>query len=497
MPFTASPEKTAQLLRYLFEEASLGIAVEDLEGKLLLANPALCSMLGFSKEELCGMNCSEFTNPQDSQDDWALFQKLRAGLIDRYSLEKRYVRKDGAQIWGRLNVSLLKNSDGEPPLVFAFVEEVTDHKRTEEALRESEERFRLAAQAGKMFAYEWDAATDVIVRSEEYARILGEDKAAGTTGQQAMAKVHPDDRERLRAAMAELSPDKPYLQISYRTVRPDDTVIWIERNSRAFFDEQSRILRIIGMVRDITERKQAEEALSGVSRRLIEAQEQERARIARDLHDDVAQRLALLAIELEQVQQNPSVRPPEVRNRIDNLRKQTLEIVNDVQTLSHELHSSKLEYLGIVAAMRSFCKELGEQRKVQIDFKSHDLPTPLPLEISLSLFRVLQEALHNAVKHSGAGHFEVHLWGTSSEIHLAVSDFGGGFDTEAAMKGRGLGITSMKERLRLVNGDLSINSQPKRGTTVHARVPLNSESNLLRPARIKSDSYGTDRRPPA
>lgn len=154
----------------------MGIAVEDLEGRLLLANPALCSMLGYEKDELCGMNCSQFATPEDSQDDWALFQQLRAGLINQYSLEKRYVRKDGAQLWGRLNVSLLKEIDGGSPLVFAFVEDITDRKRTEDALRESEQRFRLAAYAGKMFSYEWDAATDVIVRSGEYTEMLCTDR---------------------------------------------------------------------------------------------------------------------------------------------------------------------------------------------------------------------------------------------------------------------------------------------------------------------------------
>jgi len=112
MSSQALPAQARQLFHYLFEQASLGIAVEDLEGKLLLANPALCSMLGYSEDELCGMNCSQFANPEDSQDDWALFQQLRAGVIDKYSLEKRYVRKDGAQLWGRLNVSLWRNGDG-------------------------------------------------------------------------------------------------------------------------------------------------------------------------------------------------------------------------------------------------------------------------------------------------------------------------------------------------------------------------------------------------
>ena len=178
MSSQALPAQAKELFQYLFEQASLGIAVEDLEGTLLLANPALCSMLGYGENELCGMNCSQFANPEDSQDDWALFQQLRAGIIDQYSLEKRYVRKDGARLWGRLNVSLLKNSDGGSPLVFAFVEDITERRRTEDALRESEQRFRLAAYAGKMFSYEWDAATDVIVRSGEYAEMLCTDKVA-------------------------------------------------------------------------------------------------------------------------------------------------------------------------------------------------------------------------------------------------------------------------------------------------------------------------------
>jgi PAS domain S-box-containing protein len=119
MSLQALPAQAKYLFHYLFEQASLGIAVEDLEGKVLVANPALCSMLGYRDDEMCGMSCSEFSSEEDSQDDLALFQRLRDRAIDHYSLEKRYVRKDGAQIWGRLNVSLLKNQDGGSPLVFA------------------------------------------------------------------------------------------------------------------------------------------------------------------------------------------------------------------------------------------------------------------------------------------------------------------------------------------------------------------------------------------
>jgi PAS domain S-box-containing protein len=470
-----------ELFHYLFEQASLGIAVENLEGTILLANPALCSILGYGEDELCGMNCCQFANPEDSQDDWALFQQLRAGAIDQYSLEKRYVRKDGVQIWGRLNVSLLKDIDGASPLVFAFVENITERRRTEDALRESEQRFRLAAYAGKMFSYEWDSATDTIIRSGEYAEMLCTDKEADlTTGQQTLAKVHPDDREKVLSADAALSIEKPELRVSHRMARPDGSVIWVEKTGRAHFNEQGTMLRIVGMVADITESKQAEAALADVSRRLIDAQEQERRRIARELHDDIGQRLALLAVNLDELHRDPPDLP-EVRSRTGELHKQASELAADIQSLSHELHSTRLEYLGPVAAMRGHCQELGEQTKVKVDFKTEGLPRPLPPEISLCLFRVMQEALRNALKHSGARHVEVGLWQTPEEVHLSVSDRGVGFDSEAAKMGRGLGLVSMEERLKLHKGMLSIESQPKQGTTIHARVPLSSGSGFVRP----------------
>jgi PAS domain S-box-containing protein len=200
---------------------------------------------------------------------------------------------------------------------------------------------------------------------------------------------------------------------------------------------------------DITHLKHADEALLGMSRKLIEAHEQERTRIARDLHDDVVQRLTLLVLDLEGVQEDIPDVASELRTRVGALKNETTHITNDVQSLSHELHSSKLDCLGIVGATKIFCEEFGERQKVEIDFQSHDLPVSLPTELSLSLFRILQEALRNAAKHSGVKRFEVRLWGSTGEIQLTISDLGAGFDTETAMKSAGLGLTSMQERLRL------------------------------------------------
>ncbi len=227
-----------------------------------------------------------------------------------------------------------------------------------------------------------------------------------------------------------------------------------------------------GTVQDITERKVAEEALSSVNGRLIEAQESERARIARDLHDDIGQRLAMLAMALEHVRGLQPDASGEVVSCLDALQEQTAEIMAGVQSLSHELHPPRLLHLGVVAAMRGFCGELSGQKSVEIDCRYENVPASVPPDVSLCLFRVLQEALHNAVRHSRVRHFNVHLRGTEDAVHLTIRDEGVGFDVDAASRGLGLGLTSMRERLKLVGGELFIESQSTRGTTVVARAPV-------------------------
>jgi signal transduction histidine kinase len=198
-----------------------------------------------------------------------------------------------------------------------------------------------------------------------------------------------------------------------------------------------------------TVHKQAEEALSSVSYKVIKAEERERQRIAHDLHEDIGQRLTLLALGIERLKTDTLDPAVDVPSRMDAAWKQTLEILTDVKALAHELHSPRLEYLGIAAVMSTFCKEFGERKKVEIDFSSDGLPSAIPSEISLCLFRVLQEALHNAVQHSGVRQVDARLWGTSDQIHLTVIDRGAGFDPETARKAGALGLNRMQERLKL------------------------------------------------
>jgi PAS domain S-box-containing protein len=390
-----------------------------------------------------------------------------------YELDLEVIRTDRTRRWLTVRGEAERDASGRIAGLRGTAQDVTDRRLAERALRENEERLRLAAQAGRMFAYTWDVPTDTIVRSGESAAILGIDETAALTGREAVARIHSDDRDAVLAAIGALTPAEPRLHVSYRIIRPDGSLIWVERTSRAYFDDDGNMIRMIGMVADITLRQRAEEALSAVSQRLIEAQEAERARIARDLHDDFGQRLTLLTMALDH---HAKALPPsasrKLREGLQQLQTQASEIASDLQALAYQLHSPRLQLLGIVTAMRSFCAELSSQQHVEIQFTYEDVPQHVPPAVALCLFRVLQEALCNAIRHSGVRRFDAHLRGTLDGLWLSVRDSGVGFDPQVARTGRGLGLTSMTERLKLVGGILDIQSKANQGTTLVARVPL-------------------------
>jgi PAS domain S-box-containing protein len=406
--------------------------------------------------------------------------------------EWRVVWPDGSVHWIAGRWQVLMNESRDPVRMIGVNIDVTERRMAEQALKQMnrvlEKRTALLQsqeQLLKIFVRHVPAAVAMLDRDMRYLQV----------SDRWCSDFLLDSSKMLGRSHYEIFPDIPdrWKQIHRRalageTLRAEEDrwdreggTTWLRWEIRPWQGLDGVPGGILIFSEDITHRKNAEEAFLGMSRKLIEAHEQERTRIGRELHDDVVQRLALVSIELEGAQ-DVSDATSELHSRIGALRNQTMQITNDVQLLSHELHSSKLDYLGIVGATKNFCKEFSERQKVEIDFQSHDLPTALPTELSLSLFRVLQEALRNATKHSGVKRFEVSLWGSTGEIHLTVRDLGAGFDREAAMKSTGLGLTSMQERLRLVGGELSINSQPKRGTTIHARVPFDSSGDSVRAA---------------
>jgi len=251
--------------------------------------------------------------------------------------------------------------------------------------------------------------------------------------------------------------------------------IWVRWEMRPWWNSNGSQGGVLLFAEDITRIKRSEENLSKVNQKLIQAHEEERTRIARELHDDICQRIALLAVRLDDFRRGHPESPSQLRHEIGQASEEVQDLGSDVQALSHRLHSSKLEYLGLAAAAAGFCKEFSAQQGVEIDFQSEGIPEEPSEGISICLFRVLQEAVQNAAKHSGSRHIQVSLRNGSKEIELTVYDSGIGFELEKAFQKQGLGLTSMRERMKLVNGELSIESGLQRGTTVCARVSYNPQ----------------------
>lgn len=419
--------------------------------------------------------------PGSPEEFWARVHKEDREHLERalhlardkhegFSEDFRVVWRDGTTHWLRSRGRYYYSQDGEPERMLGISIDITESKQAEQALRESEQRLTLASEVGHMYAYDWDIKADLVVRSSEHARILGLKDPLRLSQKHFVDRIHPDDRPKFLAAIAGLTPESPTSEITYRAQASDGNFVWLKSNGRGFFDAEGRLLRVIGMVADVTDVHGAEEALAGMTRKLIDAQEKERSRIGRELHDDINQRLAMLVLELEQLPEAPS----ETQNRTERIRDELRQISDDVQGLSHDLHSSKMEYLGVVAGIKSWCREFSERRNFEVDFRS-DVSSPIPRELALSLFRVLQEALQNVVKHSGVRRVEVTLRESSDEFQLIISDSGRGFDVDAVKQGNGVGLTSMRERIRLMNGTIKIDSKPLGGTTVHVRVPLEIE----------------------
>jgi len=239
---------------------------------------------------------------------------------------------------------------------------------------------------------------------------------------------------------------------------------------------------------DITASKLAEERVRDLSGRLIHGQEEERRRIARELHDDVNQRLALLAIELEQFARDEGEMGEDVRRRARDLCGLAQSISSDVHRMSHKLHPSKLDHLGLIDAARDFCTEISQHHAIHVDFFHRDIPDRIPSEISLCIFRIIQESLQNVVKHSGAKQAYVGLVGQPGEIRLEISDPGAGFEVDSVKVKAGLGLVSMRERVRFAGGEMWIRSRRSQGTRIDVKMPLRAPAPRKAPMAILIDS---------
>ena len=509
------------------------IISKDLNGVITTWNAAAQRLFGYSAEEAIGQPITIIIPSELTGEEKEILRRLRAGeRIEGHETVR--ITRDGRLLDVSIAISPVRGADGAIIGASKILRDVTDSKRAQTALRESEQRLateiagarmlqaistRLISESTResLFAQILDAAIELMAADAGSIQILAPDlksltllgyknfharsaafwqhvtaDACSTCGRALRTgeRVLVSDLERC-AVTAGTQDLEEYRRSGIRAVqstplrarsgRPLGMISTHWRTSHAPTDNDFRLFDIlVRQAADLIERAQAEEALSRVSQRLIEAQEQERAHIARELHDDINQRLAMIAARLGAL---AAVRTmtKDIQKIVD-AQRQVVGLLKDVQALSHRLHPPQLEYLGLVKAAAAICREISRQHGVAIDFHADSVPNGAAKHIAVCLYRVLQEALQNAIKHSGAARVEVVLRGWTDHIELTVEDSGVGFDLNST-QGCGLGLTSMKERLKAVEGQLVVRSRPQAGTSIRARVPLLHSSSRAESAR--------------
>lgn len=296
-----------------------------------------------------------------------------------------------------------------------------------------------------------------------------------------LARIHPEDVERVTTSVAESAAALTPWRCEYRILTKRGET-WVDGRSIPSREPDGSVLWY-GVVVDVTAAKQVESALHSseaalrtLSAKLLTAQEDERRRLARELHDAVTQQLALMSIEIGTLVSSLPLSAAELGARLRALQQRTIQVAREVRTVSHGLHPSTIEELGLCAALESFCEDVSQNQGLSVSYRGVVDDSDITPQAAASLFRIAQECLGNAAKHACATEIAVELCREDDAVTLRVRDNGVGFVPDATTAQEGLGILSMKERIRLVNGTLTLKSRPGVGTTVEAVVPVGKEA---------------------
>lgn len=369
--------------------------------------------------------------------------------------------------------------------------DITERVQAQQKLKESEQHYRALIENEVDVVTILDADANILFESPALHRILGY-QPSELVGCNAFDFVHPADKAAVRQELARvLETNEPSRPIEFGFRHKDGSWRTLESIARNLLANPA-VTGIIVNSRDITERRQAEaelrkkeaalqsshHQLQALTGRLLETEERERRRLSRELHDDLNQKLAALAMDMGSLcstvshGQLTAARAQDIPRQLSSLQARVVEMSEEVRSLAYRLHPSVLDDLGLVVALRSYCTEFSQRENLQVTFVHRNVIHPISPNHASCLYRIAQEGLRNVAKHAGARQVLVTLKGSRSHVILKIRDRGAGFRPESARARRGLGLTSMAERARLVGGDFRIVSAPGKGTTLTACVPL-------------------------
>ncbi|HEX3844813.1 MAG TPA: PAS domain-containing protein [Steroidobacteraceae bacterium] len=476
-------------LRRYFDLGLIGTAVITPAKQILEANDELCRILGYDRHEMVGLGWAEVTEPDDWPAEAGQLERALAGEIDRYSIDKRWIRKDRRIVYTSVAAQCMRCPDGSADYLLAVVQDITERKLAEDRLRQEAQASRDArdeftarreaylAEAERMShtgSWALNALTGELFWSEEHFRICGVDPAHfRLTLESGQQLIHPDDRAFVGDLLARSIAERAHFECDCRVLRPSGEARFIHSRARPVFNDLGSLIGYVGSIIDATEIRHADEERMRLVRRAMAAQEDERRRIAREMHDQCGERLAELSACIGSIRAQCDGSPPVCRE-LDALEATAGQLDSDLTFLIWALRPTALDDLGLVAALRAYSLAWSKRYAVTAQVHCTGLEgSRLSPESETALYRIMQEALTNVAKHAHASHVSVILERRSDVARLIIEDDGIGFDVVLAGADGAdpCGLVGMRERAALLGGTLDIESSATRGTTLITRIP--------------------------
>ena len=478
--------ESEELFRRTFDEAPIGAAIISTDFRFKRVNSALCSITGYSQEELESLSFLDITHPEDRAENLKMAQKLASSELRDYQLEKRYIRKDGKIVWVRASIKMVRDEAGKPIYYLPMTENITERKRVEIELRESEEMYRLLIQSLPGVVYKGQKDWSVEFFDEKAEGFTGYKVEEFCSGREKWSDlILEEDFDRAKEPFVRaLKTDRSFVR-EYRIRCSDGKICWVQDRGTIVCDEKGEILYVNGVFFDITERKKLDEQLLEHQRKvrsmtseLALTEERQRRDLAQDLHDSIGQTLALSKLRVDSMRYGEGA--SKISPELESLSRNLEDAIEQTQSLIFRLSPPVLYQVGLGEALEYLAELMERSYGVSIAVSSEVNALRLPEDESVLLFRAVQELLINMVKHAKARRSSVTLKRSDNQVQVEVQDDGVGFDTgtlstQGSVK-KGFGLLSIRERLHNLGGNMEVQSSPGGGTKVSITTPLSTKT---------------------
>lgn len=474
-------------LQRALEASQTGTWRVDLRTGLDTRDASLNRLLGLPAEPSTqpSNDWFRYIHPSDSQRTHAAWKRaLSSGL---YEEEHRLIRRDGRTIWVYDRGLVFRDAAGELLYAIGAAMDITERKEAEEALKGAEARLQLALEAGQIGIWDWNIITGQLVWSRRHQELWG--FAPGTfkeTYEEFDARLYPEDREGLKLAIAEAVAKRSTYNHKFRVVRPDGSIHWMDGRGEPYFDEAGNFTRMIGVVRDITEQRLAEQKLSEsheqlrqLAARITSLREKERTWIAREVHDELGQLFTGIKIDLSLIQKIVMQLEPSgktllstLRMRIESMSNIVDSAIRSVQRIGAEIRPGLLDDLGLLAAIEWQIKEFQSRTGLLCRLETNLQEIDLDADRATAVFRIFQESLTNIARHANATQVWVRIRRPSRQLLLVVRDNGRGISKEEMTNPMSLGLLGMQERAFVFKGKVRFRGRSSKGTVVALRIPV-------------------------